>query len=299
MLAPIALFVYNRPEHVQKTVESLAKNDLSAQSDLFVFADGPRERDDPENIRRVREYIQSIRGFRSVNIREREQNAGLARSIIYGVTQVVSEAGRVIVLEDDLVCSPFFLKYMNDALELYENDDRVISIHGYIYPVATSLPETFFLRGADCWGWATWKRGWDLFEADGRKLLSEMTQRKLGKQFDFDGAHPYTKMLDQQIKGKNDSWAVRWHASAFLADRLTLYPGQSLVQNIGSFGTHCGTIDQYEVNLCDHPVRVGGIAVEENLVARVSIRKFFIRNRLRGLWHKIFTLLRFESKLKQ
>ena len=127
---------------------------------------------------------------------------------------------KVIVLEDDLVTSPHFLQYMNDGLGIYERDDRVISIHGYSYPVHGKLPETFFLRGADCLGWATWKRGWDLFEDDGQRLLNELERRNLTRSFDFDGSYPYTQMLRDQIAGSNSSWAVRWYASAFLRDKL-------------------------------------------------------------------------------
>lgn len=290
VLAPIALFVYNRLESLQATVESLAKNDLSAQSDLFIFADGPKASDNPESIRQVRQYIRSIQGFRSVTIQEREHNVGLARAIIEGVTWVIAVAGQVIVLEDDLVSSPFFLKYMNEALKFYEKDERVISIHSYVFPVDDVLPETFFLRGTDCWGWATWARGWSLFEADGQKLLTEITRRKLRRQFDFGGTFPYTRMLEQQIEGKNDSWAIRWYASAFLAGKLTLYPGQSLTYNVGDFGTHCSALDSYMVKLCDLPPRIGGVAVEESRVARACIRKFFIRSALKAYWSKIVKL---------
>ncbi len=225
----------------------------------------------------VRSYIRSIAGFKSVAIVERERNFGLARSIIDGVTRVCEEYGRVIVVEDDLVTSPYFLIYMNDALALYQDEGSVISIHGYVYPVKTVLPETFFLKGADCWGWATWKRGWDLFEADGGVLLQELTQRGLTHRFDFDGTYPYTRMLKDQIKGKNDSWAVRWYASAFLKDKLTLYPGRSLVLNIGndSTGTHCSTTSTFSGEITNTRVNVKLIPIEDNLLARQQIRRFF------------------------
>jgi hypothetical protein len=219
----------------------LKANPLAAQSDLFVFSDGPKNADAAAGVAQVRELLKGLTGFRSVTVAERERNFGLAASIISGVTDIVSRHGAVIVLEDDLVTSPHFLRYMNDALELYRDREEVASIHGYIYPVEGALPETFFLRGADCWGWATWKRAWELFEPDGAKLLARLRDGKLTKAFDRDGSYEYTRMLEDQISGRNDSWAVRWYASAFLADRLTLYPGRSLVQNIGmdALGTHC------------------------------------------------------------
>ncbi len=191
--APIALFVYNRPWHIQQTVEALQKNDLAEDSDLFIFSDAPKKKEAVAAVQEVREYIKTVGGFKSVSIIERDINFGLANSIIDGVTRMCNEYGRVIVLEDDLVTSPYFLCYMNDALDLYEHEESVISIHGYIYPVAEKLPETFFLRGADCWGWATWKRGWELFEQDGRRLLEELCRQKLTDRFDFDNSYPIHK----------------------------------------------------------------------------------------------------------
>jgi hypothetical protein len=214
-----------------------------------------------------------------VSIVERETNFGLARSIIDGATQVCEKHGQVIVLEDDMVTSPFFLNYMNEGLNKYRHDHRVISIHGYVYPIEQVLPETFFLKGADCWGWATWKRGWELFDPDGKRLLDELKRRKLTRQFDFDGSYPYTKMLQNQIGRKNDSWAIRWYASAFLKDKLTLYPGRSLVHNIGTDGSgvHCSETKIFSGSLARSPVSVEHVAVEETLIARQLFAEFHKR----------------------
>lgn len=141
---PIALFVYNRPHHLRQTVESLLANPEARESKLFVFSDGAKDAKDTRSISEVRQYINQISGFSAVHYLERDENYGLSRSIISGVSQVCGEYGRVIVLEDDMVTSSHFLKYMNDALSLYEQDERVISIHGYVYPVTVPLPETFF-----------------------------------------------------------------------------------------------------------------------------------------------------------
>ena len=145
------------------------------------------------------------------------------------------------MLEDDLLTSPYFLDFMNEGLSIYEEDEKVISIHGYVYPISEKLPETFFLRGADCWGWATWKRGWDLFEPDGGLLLNKLEESKQTEEFDFNRSYPYTQMLKDQINGKTNSWAVRWYASAFLQNKYTLYPGKSLVSNIGGDGSGTNT----------------------------------------------------------
>ena len=275
-LSPIVIFVYNRPDHTRRTVEALQKNVYAQESDLIVISDESKSAAQAEKVSEVRQYIRQIDGFKSVTIVERETNFGLAQSIIDGVTRLCEEYGRVIVLEDDLVTSPYFLQYINSGLDVYEDAERVVSIHGYVYPLKATLPETFFLRGADCWGWATWKRGWDLFEPDGQVLLRELMGRKLTHSFDFDGTYPYTKMLKKQIKGKNDSWAIRWYASAFLRNKLTLYPGRSLVLNIGmdNSGTHCSSTNDFAGDIAESPVRIEAIPVEEHLLARQQIARF-------------------------
>lgn len=274
--APIALFAYNRLAHVTQTVQALLRNPEARDSELYVFSDAANTAMAADPVAVVRHYLHGVSGFAAVHVIERPENYGLARSIIDGVTRLCERYGRVIVVEDDLVTSPHFLRFMNDGLNRYEHVGRVISIHGYQYPVTTSLPETFFLRGADCWGWATWKRGWDLFEANGRLLLRQLKERKLTHRFDFDGAYPYTRMLKKQIEGKNNSWAIRWHASAFLRDKLTLYPGRSLVRNIGTdnSGTHCSTTGVYTGEVSDTPIQVDPIRVEEHAYAKEQIAAF-------------------------
>ncbi len=275
-LAPIVLFTYNRPWHVQQTVEALLENEEARDSDLIVFSDGPREADSEAKVVEVRNYLQTIRGFKSVRIIERERNYGLAANITSGVTEVVNECGRAIVLEDDLVTSPYFLQYMNDGLNRFETDDRVISIHGYCYPVP-DLPNAFFLRGADCLGWGTWKQMWSLFEPDGRKLLEELKRKQLFERFDFHGGYPFTRMLREQIKGKNQSWAVRWYASALIHDKLTLYPGKTLVRHIGAdSGTHCkdGGMEAYESNVSREPIELKHLEIAESQEALDAISRF-------------------------
>jgi putative methyltransferase (TIGR04325 family) len=277
MNAPIALFVYARPDHARRTVEALLKNPEASSSDLIVFSDAARTADKEESVRLVREYVAGIEGFRSLTIHHRPENFGLAKSIIEGVTQVLAEHERVIVLEDDLETSPHFLRYMNEALDRFAEEERVISVHGYVYPVHEPLPEAFFLRGADCWGWATWRRGWALFNPDGQFLLDELKRQNLLRAFDFNGAYSYAVMLKGQINGSNDSWAVRWHASAFLANKLTLYPGRSLTHNIGndSTGTHCGTSTALDAELSATPIRLDSVVIEESETARKIIEEFF------------------------
>ncbi|UFS69726.1 glycosyltransferase [Geomonas sp. RF6] len=275
--APIVLFVYNRPWHTRQTVEALARNPLAPESDLLVYSDAARTAAAAEAVGEVRAYLKTIRGFRSVQVTEREENLGVARSVIAGVSDAIGKFGEAIVVEDDLVTSPHFLGYMNDALRLYRDVEEVVSIHGYLYPVAQTLPESFFLKGADCWGWATWKRGWDLFEPDGRKLQAALAARKLERRFEFNGTYPYCRLLEDQIAGRNDSWAIRWYASALLHDRLTLYPGRSLVHNIGNdlSGTHCDNVRCYDTEMSSRPISLAPLPPEEDRFALHAFECYF------------------------
>jgi hypothetical protein len=274
--APIALFVYNRPKHTRATVDALRLNILASESDLFIFSDGAKKKDHAVEIEELRSYLSDITGFKSVTLINREHNYGLAQNIMEGVTEIVNKYNKVIVLEDDLITAPFFLQYMNDGLNMYENDPQVISIEGYLYPSKAKLPETFFIKGADCWGWGTWKRGWDLFEPDGQKLLTRLAEAHKTYEFDYDGAYPFTEMLRIQVEGKISSWAVRWYASAFLNNKYTLYPGRSLVFNAGAdgSGTHVGIDDILTVELSTTPIQVTRIKVEQCVKAFLAFSKF-------------------------
>ncbi len=238
--APIALFTYSRADHTRSAIKSLLNNKESAQSDLFIFSDGPKTETKREAVEENRRYIRSITGFKSIHIVEHENNQGLSNSLIAGITEVVNQYGRVIVVEDDLILSPFFLQYMNEALEKYADNDRVSAISAFLNPVGCEAPETFFLRYFACWGWATWKRGWDLFNPDARTLLKKIRWKK--KSFNIKNSSNFYGMLYCQKVGLIDSWAVRFYASSFLANKLILFPGRSMAIQTGidGSGTHCG-----------------------------------------------------------
>jgi len=276
--APVVLFVYNRPSHTLQTLTALSENELAKDTVLYVYADGAKEGSSSEQfqrIREVRDLVKSKPWCKEVILIERNTNKGLAGSIIEGVTEVVNNHGNVIVLEDDLLTSRFFLKYMHEALDMYESKESVISISGYTYPMS-DLPELYFNKGANCWGWATWKRGWDLFEPDGEKLLAELEKVGMEHVFDLHGSYGYKQMLQDQIEGKNNSWAIRWYASAFLKNKFTLNPGKSLVQNIGfdGTGTHCGDAG-LDGQLSQSPVRMRNIPVKETRAIRIKLFKLF------------------------
>lgn len=277
-LAPIVLFTYNRPVHTRQTIEALLKNEYASESDLIIFSDAPKNNATEEGVRQTRAYLKEITGFRSIRLIERTENMGLAANIIDGVTQIVNEYGRIIVLEDDLLTSPYFLKFMNEALTMYEQVEEVISVHGYVYPVKKSLPENFFLIHTDSLGWGTWKDQWAYFNPNGEELLLQLTQRKLLRKFNFDGSYDFVKMLKRQIKGENDSWAIRWYASAFLKGKLSLFPNKSLVFHNGgdNTGTNCVYEPWLDVELSERPIAITeGLRLEENEVARQVYADFF------------------------
>ena len=276
-LAPIVLFTYNRPVHTRQTINALLKNEYASESDLIIFSDAPKNDVAEEGVRQTRIYLKGITGFRSIKIIERAENMGLAANIIDGVTQVVNEYGRIIVLEDDLLTSPYFLKFMNEALTMYEQVEEVISVHGYLYPIKKKLQENFFLIHTDSLGWGTWKNQWIYFNPSGKELLNQLINRKMLRSFNFDGSYDFAKMLRRQIRGENNSWAIRWYASAFLESKLSLFPNKSLVFHNGSdgSGTNYGGDGALDVELADSPIVLKRIPLKESAVARLAFIHYF------------------------
>ena len=276
--APIALFTYNRADHTRKAVESLLQNAEAKDSDLFIFSDGPKNEKTVRGVADNREYIHTVTGFKTVTIVEREKNWGLANSLIAGITDVINKYGRVIVVEDDLILSPYFLKFMNDGLEKYKDDDRVGTITGFVPPIKEKLPETFFLTYFQCWGWATWKRAWDLLETDARPLLKGLRFKR--KKFDVGGGVCNYGNLYCQKVGLVDSWYLRYYASLFLKGKLSLYPGRSVATNEGldGSGTHCGAElkRSFEAHNSQTPIKVNDVKVIENLQVFRIFKKYFL-----------------------
>lgn len=283
LYAPIIVFVYNRPEHTRRTLKLLSQNYLASESDVFIFADGAKENASEDNLKKLNDTRKVIReeyDFKSVTITEAEKNKGLAPSVIAGVTDIVNRFGKCIVVEDDLDTSPYFLQYMNDALEVYKDTENVACIHGYVEPHTKQLPETFFLKGADCWGWATWKRAWDKFNPNGQELLDEIHHRKCERHFNFNNTYDYVGMLEDQIAGKNSSWAIRWLASAYLNGMYCLYPNETLVLNVGfdGSGTHCGELKVSERFVANQRVHVEWQKPEQCEDGWNEYRKYFKKN---------------------
>jgi hypothetical protein len=231
-LAPIAFFAYRRPEHTKRTLEALAANILASESDLFIFSDGARDEEAQEGVRAVREYIHTVKGFKSVTVREHEENQGLAKSLISGITEICDRFGRVIVVEDDILTSPRFLQFMNDGLEKYKNNEEIFSICGF-WPVKPNSCEAFFLSDFAVWGWATWKRAWDFYDYNAAGCEELLKNKRLAWDFDLDGKIDFTAMLLSQVKGSINTWDIQWNWVIFREKKLCLFPPYSLATNIG------------------------------------------------------------------
>ncbi|WP_183575335.1 glycosyltransferase [Mucilaginibacter sp. X5P1] len=279
-LAPIALFVYNRPDHTRRTLNYLQKNVLAEESRLFIFSDGAKTDADQAKVEQVRQLAKEVTGFKSVKVVNSKQNKGLANSIIDGVSQLIKEYGKVIVFEDDLLSSPYTLEYFNEALTRYAAEEKVMHIGAYMFDLDDkNLPETFFYRIATSWGWATWARAWKDFEPDIDKLTHQFDKQKI-HQFSIDGTMNFWKQMQEFKTGKNNSWAIRWYASIFLNGGLTLNPSHSLVHNIGHDGTgvHSNIENTYQVKIAQKPVKQFPTIIKEDEQAHQAIRSF-LKNR--------------------
>lgn len=279
-LAPIAIFVYNRLDFLKILVDSLKKNSLSQKSIIFIFSDSWKNLKDKKNVLEVRNFVKKISGFKKIILVNRKKNYGLSKNIISGINFVFRKKNKIIVLEDDLELSRYFLNYINDGLNVYEKEKKVASIHGWSFPTfqRSNLQNYFFIRGADCWGWGTWKRAWKKINLNGKSILMDINRRKLEYSFNFNNTYDYLKMLKDQIKKKNNSWAIRWYGSMFLENMLTLYPKISFVKNIGTnkgINSNFDFLNLGNTILADKYKKVTKIKIEESYDARKEIEKFF------------------------
>jgi hypothetical protein len=251
--APIVLFVYNRPEHTRRTVESLLKNNLSGNSSVFIFSDGPKSDSDSLKIKSVREYVKSIKGFENIEIKSRDKNIGLANSVISGMNEILSFNESIIAMEDDLITSPSFLSFMNNALAFYHADKRIFSVSGYPYPIQVPksyLQDIFISYRASSWGWGTWKDRWEKVDWEVRDFNNFISDKPTQKLFSRAG-EDLTPMLKSQMKGDVDSWAIRWSYAHFKQNAFCLYPVVPLCKNIGTdkSGTHSASSDKLDVEV--------------------------------------------------
>lgn len=301
--APVILFCYKRPELLRQTLESLAANNLAAQCDLYVFADGPKKDSTGEQVERVaqvRKVILEKKWCRSVFVEASAVNKGLAAAVISGVSRIIEEFGKAIVIEDDVLLSPFFLEFMNEALDTFEGNDRVLAIGSWNYFCRPGiLKSNFFLRYPDSIAWATTKQNWRLFEHDAADAYRKLTETGLLRSLNADGETDYfERMLKLQRDGKIDSWAIRWTATAILQRKLAYFPAVSLSKHMG-FGaaaTHEKSTRDYNagLTLAAFPQPVVDIGPEENPVAfaewNLFVKQWFLsensRDRLKSMMRR-------------
>ena len=246
-LAPIALFAFNRPEHLTKTIEALKKNTLASESLIFVFIDGAKDNDTFNN-NLVKEISYNICGFKNVQIIERQQNLGLRQNIIDGVSYIFKKFEKIIVLEDDIVTSNFFLEYMNQALVYYKSIDKVWHISGYNDPIDLDFlkEDVFLLRAMNCWGWASWKEKWDHYEKN-PLLLKKTFTKEMIKNFNLDNTLEMWSQVEENYIGKIDTWAIFWYATIFINEGLCVIPKFSYVKNIGRDGSGANSMNTFEI----------------------------------------------------
>ena len=287
-LAPIALFAYNRPEHLQASLDALSLNPLASKSRLYLYSDGPKRELDRSKVDMVRAVARRAKGFGEITLVERDSNLGLVASITGEVRNLCEQFGRVIVLEDDLIPAPQFLTFMNEALGRFEGESRVMQVSGYMYPVdGQEGNRVVLLPTTSCWGWGTWHRAWNAYDPDLTGLESLKANPERRRAFNLDGHYDYIKLLTDHVEGRVNSWGAVWNLNVFMRDGVTAYPPSSLISNIGfdGSGTHSQRSDLGRVDL--KPIGetlVWPNAIEVDQPTYLAVKKL-IRGSKRGLRH--------------
>lgn len=245
--APIAVFAYNRPDRLAAMMKSLQACHGFAESPVRVFVDGPKRSSDAHLVEAVRDFVREL-DLPNLSWSFHEANRGLRNSISAGVSEIIDQYGRAIVLEDDLVLSRVALDFFNRGLQRYEADTRVWSVVGYAYD-APSLRQSATARAlpfAHPWGWATWDRSWRHFDLDNRPTLDELNSKAFKASFDMNGLYPFTSQLKNSIEGRVDSWFIHWYYTVFKNGGVSIFPPRRLVDNHGfRDGTHGGSLNPY------------------------------------------------------
>lgn len=282
--SPVALFVYNRPDHTKRLLESLKSNKQIAESKLFVFADGVKKgasETEQQAIEEVRSLIKEIDFAADLHLEMHEMNKGLANSIEYGVTYVLSKHESVIVIEDDLILGKEFLKFMNEALVKYADEKKIMHVSAYMPPLKGSFSDVALIALTHSWGWGTWKKSWLHFNSNADVLLNKIKKQDLIHRFNYDGTFRFYKMLERTSKGSRDSWAIKWYASIFVQGGLALNTTKSLLRNIGhdSSGTHSFKTRSFDSKMNEEPLDISIQDLDEHQGVREAMRSFFIRQK--------------------
>lgn len=299
-MAPVILFTYNRPGHTRQTVAALAANELAQETELYVYSDAAKKPEDAAKVQEIRNYVKNISGFKNVTLTARNENYGLAKNIIEGVTEIVNRYGTVIVLEDDLRTNRYFLRFMNDGLERYRDEKKVTGVTGFSYldDRTDYRKESYFcsITGTS-WSWATWSDRWAAFDAEAKGWERLREDAALRKKFNYDNTYNFYHILKaQQQNTGTDSWAIRWYYTNFLKEGLILAPTRSLVGNDGWDGTgvHCGGKAPAALHALktDQPVLEFPERICEEPEVHRRLKKELIRlwepNLLKHIYHNLF-----------
>ncbi len=296
-IAPVIVFTYNRPEHTKRTIEALAGNDLAERTDLYIYSDAPKREADRDKVQAVRDYAAHVEGFASVHLVEREENFGLAKNIIRGVTEIVNQYGVVIVLEDDLITNRFFLQFMNDALHHYKDCKRVTGVTGFSHfdDTVRMQEESYFhtLTGTS-WSWGTWEDRWRYFDEICVDWTEMIENRRLRRQFNYDNSYDFYRIMKMQQTDKNtNSWAIRWYWANFKKSGYILSPTKSLVSNEGWDGTgeHCGRESKamfYHMLATDRPITYFPSNIAETSKTRRRLKRILRREYQPSLIKRVY-----------
>lgn len=244
--SPVVIFSYNRIDNIKKLLKSLNRNFEFKKSDLYIFQDNYRNLDDKNKVINVINYLKKLRLKKKFNLVIREKNFGLAKNIIQGVSQVLKKNSSAIFLEDDLIVSKNFLKFMNLNLIYYKNQKKVWHISGWNYNVNFNVEEdAYFTRGMNCWGWGTWRDRWKYFEKKPNVIIKSWNKDKIFR-FNFDNSINFFSQIVRNQNKDINTWAIFWYAVIFIKNGLCLNPVKSLVKNtgIGNSATHTRSIEK-------------------------------------------------------
>ncbi len=279
-LAPILLFTYNRVEHTRKTLDALCSNPLAGESELIVVSDAPRIQEHVEGVEVVRNLIRSKVWCKNTTLLCMERNMGMNENFLVNITEVVEKYGKVIVLEDDICTSPQFLNFMNDALDVYEQEERVMHVSGFVFDISNrNLPNSFFIGAPSTWGWATWKDRWQKLNRNAKELFEIAQKNNLYSSMTLDRSCPdFWNQLEENALGVHNDWDIKWFSSVVINNGLCLYPKHSLVVNIGfdGTGTHFKNGEKGHTTVFSKiQLRIEKMPIEESLIAKRSFVKYF------------------------
>ena len=276
MIAPVVFFAYNRPDHLLLTLNKALDSNQNPSRDFYIFIDGARNSSDAA---KVEEVVRTATKFTNLKIVRRNKNFGTSKNIVSGITQILNIYKKIIVLEDDILIHESFFDFMDTNLARFEFNNKIGSVQGYSPDLNLSSVNHYFMYGADCWGWGTWKRAWDLFEPSGYKLLKSLQKSGRRKEFDLQNSYPFTSMLQGEALNYVDSWAIKWHASLFLRNKLSLYPNPTIVKNIGFDGSGVNSPIAFDRNsnsieMSVKHYQIDSVNLTENIEIMRSISKY-------------------------